>query len=283
MTKQKFFPEDFYHVDNTMSMEKIRSAEKSNDFVVGKVLLWNPVELIFKVDLGNNIHGYLPLNKISVYPPFKKGGQIDTSVVYGLVGKTICACITSISEDGEIYLSRKRSMKKVFKYLQKENFLSENVSFTCTLTEFCDSGAYFDIGLGLTAFMHISEFSRVRIKSSKMFPDFYKGVHVQSVLTQLTEKYSRYSIRISYKYAFDNLVETKQLHVDDVIKARLFDTVDSNCSGYYAHINPLTPAIMDTPNFWNPSCIEYGGEVLVRVHSISFSKVKLRFEDFVTT
>ena len=54
-------PEAWYTIDQDNSYEEISRKYNSDEFVVGKVILWEKSRNCFHVDLGNNIIGFMPI------------------------------------------------------------------------------------------------------------------------------------------------------------------------------------------------------------------------------
>lgn len=260
-------PELCYGLAEDMSLEKISRAITTGDFLIAKVSRFNSQEELFEVDLGNGFHGKIPLDDFSIYPCRRLSAHISPAA-YSLIGKNICACVQEISDYNMVILSRKANMIKSFNYIKH----LESKIVSCSILAITQYGLFVDVGHGINGLIRINDLTISRIHDISDL-GFATGQLIDAKIISINSE--KYQISLNHKDLFDNLAYT--LNPGDFIEAISLDPLDDEESGYFAHINHNTKALMDPPEGLK---IPYGSRVVARVKRFSPNKpdkVRLKF------
>lgn len=267
---KKMMPENCYSLDTEMSLDKIKRAKDSGNFLVAKASRWNSSKNCVDVDLGNNFKGEIPLYDFSIYTLTRPNGKLSP-FVYSHIGKNICACVKEISDDNTIILSRKENMIKAFRVIEQ----SENNIVTCLITSISDYGLYVDLGHGINGLIHINDLILSRVNNLSDI-GFKLGQLIDAKILSINSE--KYQVVLNYKDLYENLSST--LKAGDIIEVLTLSPLNQCEDGYFVFINPNTPALMDPPEGIE---IPYGSKVIARVKSYNSKrpdKVRLGFLSF---
>lgn len=264
---KNFMPERSYFLDNEMSLDKIIRLKDSSDFLVAKAVSWDHAKQAVIADLGNNFKGEIPLHEFSIYPVTRSNGFLSPSV-YSLLGKTICACVQTISDDNTIILSRKVCMLKAFEFIEQ----CEDRVATCLITSVVQYGLFVDVGFGITGLIHTRDLTLSRINNPSdvgFMPNKFIDAKIISVNSD------KHQVSLNYKDLFEN--EAYSLTPGDIKEVTTLHPVNEIEDGYFAYLSPNTGGII------NPLAgmkIPYGSRVTAIVRPFSSKhpdKVRLRF------
>lgn len=268
--KQKLVPERFLSLDNNMSLEKIILANDSKEPLVGKVVLWKSKAKHLDVDLGNGIHGILPIDNASIYPSLLPNG-VPTASIRAIFGKPCIVSVESVDTTGTdpiIILSRKELMLDAFNIIS--NLIGEETE--CSITSFSSFGAFVDVGFGVSGLIPFKELSLPRIRDLSDM-----GLNIGDKITaKILSVDDNFHVTLNYKDQFENIALT--LDIGDLITVTLLD--QHNSDGYFAYFNPNTSILVDVP-VGGP--FSYGDRVVARVKkfkSLHPSKLNLSFVSF---
>lgn len=259
---KKFLPERWYSLDTAMSKEKIIQSKETGNFIVGKIILWNPKKQIFKVDLGNGFIGILPVSEASIYPVLDSDGNLLSSAFH-ILSNNICVCVKDIAN--EIILSRKDNMLKAIEFFS--NSIGKIVK--CCITGFENYAIFLEVGFGIRGMLHIKDLT------TSCFPDtrilgFEKN---NSIPAKITSVDSENRIQLSYKDLFPSLSDS--LQYGKKINVMVLGPINKKETGYFAYINPGNSAIINPPH---GEKIPYGSIVTAIVRKPSKShKIRLKF------
>lgn len=259
---KKVMPEALYSLDNGMSLEKLERAQESGSYVIGHVFLWNSVDQLLRVNLGNSIFGSIPLNEISIYPTVRANENLSPEV-YSLIGSTICACVHEIN-GSSIVLSRRKNMLNTFQSFSD----SKGEIIDCFVKSPQSSAVYTDIGHGISGRIHVSDLCSSRLHHTSDI-GIKKGDVIKVKISDINQ--SNFFIDLSYKDLFEDLRGT--LNIGDFIEAVVLDSINED--GYFSYVNPSTPAIVNIPSSLS---ISYGTKIVARVKSFNAKgNLKLAF------
>jgi ribosomal protein S1 len=268
---KKIMPERFCTLDTNMSLEKLIMAQENKIPVVGRVLLWNSQEKNLKVDLGNDIYGFLPIDLASIYPSSLDNGDL-TSSIRAIIGKPILTIIEQVSFNGEgtmIKLNRKILMLDAF------NFVSNSIGKTveCCVTGIVAFGVFVDVGNGLSGLIHHKDLCIPRLKDFREL-----GFDVGDKITaKIIDVNDNFQISLNYKDQFENMALTTNRN--DLVIATILK--QHNNDGFFGCTNPNTPVLIDIPSDVN--CY-YGDKILARAKAPKKKhpdKLNLVFHSFV--
>ena len=262
-------PEFCYYLDNNISLEKIRDAKRNGNFLVAKVLSWDFRNKCMKVYLGNNIYARIPLEDLSLYKVVDLYDNL-LPAAFSLIGKNVCACVKSISNDNKIILSRRENMLKAFDYISQ----CTDKILLCSIIGIVDYGVFLDAGHGIYGFIHRTDLSASLIKNPSVI-----GFQKKDLLNAkvISVDIAEYKISLNYKSLFNNLSNT--LSPRDIIGVITLDQVNEKKDGYFVYLNPNTRAIMNVPKGFE---IPYGSHVIATVLPCEKTeKVRLNFLSFV--
>lgn len=265
MNERKIYPESYYSVDNNMSLEKLLTAKRTGNFVVGKVICWSEKTNCLHVELGNEYKGILPLEQVTIYSVSSKNGGLAPTV-YSLIGKTICACVMDVvGYDYTVHLSRKENMLKTLNYLSEDDIVEAHV------TSVYPTYLYADIGHGISGFLYINQFITSRLKHMSDI-GIYKGSNIRVKVLSIDKE--KFFVDINYKDCFDDL--SVSYEHGDIIEVMVLNPVEDK-DGYFAYINPKTAGILNFSEK-NEIPLEYGDKVIALVvNAKGPGKLKLRF------
>lgn len=246
--------EQFQTLDNSMSLEKIIRAKESKEPVIGKVVMWHSTSNFFEVDLGNGLHGILPLSNSSIYPSLSSEGKLSAALRY-IMGKHIAVIITSVNNANStspiITLSRKELMLNAFNSIS--NSIGKEVE--CCVTSFSTFGVFVDVGNGISGLIYYKQLCLPRVES---FSDVGISIGDKITATILDVDEKNFHVNLNYKDQFENLVTT--LEEGDLIIVKALKP--HNDDAYFVFANANTSALMDTPPNLD---INYGDNVVARV------------------
>lgn len=267
---KKVMPESFYPLDDEMSLDKITRAKDSGDFLVAKAVVWNEASQSVMADLGNDFKGEIPLNEFSIYPVTRPDSSISPTV-YSLLGKNICVCVQAIC-DNKIVLSRKANMLSGFNFIKQ----CETQIVTCSITAIANYGLFVDVGFGINGLIKLVDLTTSRIHTP-MDLGFTSKQFINARITSVDS--DKHQISLSYKDLFEN--EAFSLIPGDIVEVITLKPLNENEDGYFVHLSPNTPALMDPPNGLR---IPYGSRVSAVVKPFRTKypdKVRLRFLRFI--
>lgn len=267
---EKFLPEMYYSLDNNMSLDKIKRAKDSGDFLVAKVLILDSEQNCLNVYLGNGFYGKIPLDEFTIYPTRRSNGNYSPSV-YSLIGKHICVCVEKILEN-RVILSRKANMLNAFDHFS--SLLGKDIS--CFITSIVPWGTFVDIGQGIHGLIHINNLTLSRINDPSVL-GFKKNTFIRAKITSIDSE--KYQVSLNHKELFENLAHT--LNSGDIVEVTTLSPIDDRESGYFVFLNHNTPALMDPPEGIK---IPYGAKVIARVKGVSRknpNNLQLNFLSFV--
>ena len=259
MKKQNLMPECFYQIDTSMSIDKLKRAELSGEFVTGKVIYWDSIDNFLLIDLGNNFTGIIPLHEFTLY---------NEKSVYYLIGKEINAYVKSTGN--VILLSRRETMIDSF------NQICEGDELCCFITNVSKRMIFLDAGNGMNGIIQLKDLTVSRITNPNIL-GFYKNQVINARVREID--YDKYKIILNYKDMFENLAYV--LQPGEVVEVIVLAPVNNLEDGYFAYINPNTPAIIDVPYGIK---IAYGSRVLGIVKNPNLKhpeRLKLNFVSFV--
>lgn len=251
--KTKTKPEQFYTLDNTMSLEKILRAKETKEPIIGKVLMWHSNAKFFDVDLGNGLCGVLPVNAASIYPAFSSEEKLSAAL-RAIIGKTVVVSVVSVNNSNTatpiIVLSRKDPMLST--YYELSNSIGKTIE--CCITSFCTFGVFVDAGNGVSGLIVWKHLSVSRLDSPSDL-GFAVGNKITATILSVDENFH---VSLDYKNQFENLALTS--NTDDLIVVKTLKR--HNYDGYFVFINPNTSGLMDVPSNLH---INYGDNVVARV------------------
>lgn len=268
---KNFMPESFYSLDNEMSLDKITRAKDNGHFLVAKVVSWDQAKQCIIADLGNDFKGKIPLSEFSIYPVMRPNGQLAPTV-YSLIGQNICVCVQEISYDDTIVLSRKACMIKAFAFIEQ----CENEVVTCSITAIAQYGLFVDVGFGINGLINTRELTVSRIDNPADLGFMPKQFIDAKIISVNSDKHQ---ISLNSKDLFENKAYT--LTPGDIVEVITLRPLNENEDGYFVHLPPNTPALMDPPYGLK---IPYGSKVLAIVKPYTAKrpdKVRLRFLQFI--
>lgn len=272
MENKKIRLEHLESIDNTMSLDKLIQAQDTQEPITGTVTLWNSQKKEFEVNLGNGFIGYLPIDSSTVYPLFVED-EVLTPSLRMIIGKPITInvkYIEIINEQPIITLSRKENMQIAFEYLSS----SVGEIIECSVKSFSSFGVFVDAGNGISGLIHSKDLS---------IPHVYDytelGFDIGDKITAkvISVDAHKYHVKLSYKDQFENLA--LKLNHSDLIEAIVLDPM--NDLGYFAYLNPNTPAVIDFPE--EITC-SYGSKVIASVkgpRANNPEELKLKFVSFI--
>lgn len=245
----EIMPEQFYSLDNNMSLDKLIKAKVSKEPLVAQVLRWDPILKDLTVSLGNGYLGYIPFDEISLYPVLFPDGNLSHST-YAILGKTILVYVLDITSD-KIILSRKDIMIETFNLIS--NSIGKNIE--CCVSSFSSFGVFVDAGNGVSGMIHLQNLSEKKILR---FSDI--GINIGKKISAkiLSVDDNKFHVNLNYKDQFENLVFT--LKRNDLVKAILLNPI--NEQGYFASLNPVTQAVVDIPYYIH---CRYGDKIIAKV------------------
>ena len=270
---KKIMPERLYPLDPNMSLEKILQAKELGTPLVGKAILWNSQANCLEINLGNNFYGFIPEDRVSVYPVFAPDDPQKLSAsIRSLIGNPVLVNVVEVDDsDGSmaITLSRKENMLHAFDAIT--NLVGKSIE--CCVTSIKNFGIYVDVGNGINGLIHHSELSLSRFNHfSEM------GIRVgDKIIVKVLSVNNNFHVALNYRDQFKNLTFT--LNPGDLIEAIVLESV--NQEGNFAYLNPNTPAIVDIPP--RVHCY-YGEKIVARVKGPSKKRpdsIKLSFVSFV--
>ncbi len=177
-------------------------------------------------------------------------------------------------DNNTIILSRKANMIKALNRIKS----LEGETISCTITSMNEYGLFLDSGHGITGLLHISRLISTKVKSPSDV-GFSVGESIKAKIYSVDCKTRR--VELSYKDLFSNLAH--ELNTGDVIEAISLFPVNESESGYYAYVNPNTPALVNAPKH-RESKIPYGSKIVAAVRAYSSNypdKLRLDFISFI--
>lgn len=246
----KLMPEALYPIDNTMSLEKLARSINTGKTIVGKVVSWDSTKNGFNLNLGNNFFGFLPVEDSTIYPKFQTDGTL-TKYLKHLLEKRVVVRVKSIDQSGStIILSRKDCMSEAFDIIS--NSIGEYTE--CYVTKISKYGVFVDISNGIYGLISHKNMCLQKIDNYSKI-GFKKGSVLKVKILSIDENFH---VNLSYRDQFENL--SSSLNPNELIEVTILEPV--NRSGFFAYINPSTPAIVDVPEYINCS---YGDKIIAQV------------------
>lgn len=271
MNEKKLKPEGYYPLDTHMSLDIIKRAKDTGDFLVAKVLYYDSVNTCLRVDLGNGFNGIIPLYEFTIYPVRRPNGFISANV-YFLLDKTVHACVKKINADGTIVLSRKENMLQAFQHLLQ----LKDAVVKCKIVSTANFGLFVDVGHGINGLIPYVELCDSRINDAE-FIGFNVGKFINAKIVSFD--INKYHLGLSHKCLYSNL--SNILKRGDIITAISLDYVNELHDGYFAYLNPSTSAIIDVP--YNIE-LPYGSKIVAEVKNFRNEhpdRIRLTFISFI--
>lgn len=271
--ERKLKPEAKCHVDPAMTRFDIEIAYQTNCTITGKVIDYNVDNQTLEVDLGNKIIGILPWEEVTIYdltyPMLDEVASIPRQVI-SILYKNIRVKVTGVDGD-YILLSRKKNMLEAY----EEILVSSNRIFQGVIVGKYRAGVFFDIGEGITAFCHVTEFSVTRIENIGAWVSLGEQ-HIVQLLDEDTT--DNYKFRCSRK----SLCSTKNMY--DAFKPGQIVIVKVSqpvyqcgiLSGYFVELNPTVSGIADI--FDEKHALRAGDNVTAVIKNVDPENKKIKLK-----
>lgn len=226
-----YYPERKYRLTKGY-LSVFEEIQRNNGFVVGISKKWDSTEKKLIIDLGNGFTGIIPESELTIeelkYPNKNKNDMPFQAIC--TFNQKICAEITKI--DGKtVYLSRRKLQEKAMASLEI------NKVYEVVIISVSKFGIFVDIGVGLTAFIHVSEISTTRFQNAQdvnMIP----GDTISAILLSITPK-----MCMSYRRNISLYTLSRGDYTMGIVRAEL-----SNHTGYFVEVSPNECGIVDSIN-----------------------------------
>lgn len=268
--KRNFQPEAKYYVDQKITLNDIQNAYVQGSTITGKVIKFNSATEIVEVDLGNGIKGVLPWNEATIYDLSFSLVEGETSIIpkqiAALLNKSIRVKVSEIT-DNKIMLSRKRNMMEALKVILSNT----EKKYDAIVIGKYRYGVFYDIGEGIIAFCHITEFSNTYVSDVRSWISLGEQHVVEFI--QMNENYK---IQCSRKRAFPLKMGYELYKPGQIIYVKVSGEVYQNnkLTGYFVELNPVVTGIADITD--SSKTIKYGDLVLAIIKSVDNKKKKVK-------
>lgn len=255
MSKQIYFPESMYDMDNKMDREKLEISHKAQLSVTGMVIRLNIKSQLFLVDLGGGITATMPLNEATIYPIYRDDNTYSPNI-YKLVGKKIQAKIISLDEKNVI-ISRRINMVEALETLKSTSY----IKYTSILA-FSKFSAFIDIGAGIIGRSYGKDFSPVYFNDIKEI-GLITGDVIPVTILDYNEDSKNFNLsRIKALPKCSDVLEPGNITFCKVFNP--LQIQDSTCYGYYVLIDQNFCGILDSK-----FPLKYGQKVIGKIKRIS--------------
>lgn len=268
--KRKLRPEAKYHVYQKITLSDIERAYEEGSSITGEVVGYDIANETVEVDLGNGNRGVLPWKEATIYeftyPNVDGEATKIPRQVIAILYRTIRVKIAEI-RDGQIILSRKKNMMEAVNTI----LTGAARTFEAVVIGKYRYGVFYDIGEGVIAFCHITEFSDTFVSDVGSWISL--GEQHSVVLTDTSEDYKfRCSRKLAYlpKYGYESYKRGQ------IILVRVSEKVyqDGVHTGYFVELNPVVMGIADISDQKNT--LKSGDKVVAVIKSIDYEKKKVR-------
>ncbi len=183
----EYLPEGYQFQSSPFTYEALKDAMHSRQILEAVVCLCDESHDLY-VDLGC-CRGKIPREEAAI--GIDTGQTRDIAILL-LVGRPICFCVTEISADGEVTLSRTAAQKIALQSLLSKKPGDVLPAIITNLTAF---GAFCDVGCGITALLPLSAISVSRIRHPS--ERFRCGQTIYSIIQSIDHMNGR--ITLSHK------------------------------------------------------------------------------------
>lgn len=274
MMKRNLKPEAEYHVNSETTLSDINKAYQECKPITGKVIGYNTADKTLMVFLGNENIGILPWNEATIYQfSYPKRTYEATNIpiqISAILYKTIRVRVTEINGN-TILLSRKKNMLEAARIIS--SYIGSN--FRATVIGKYKYGVFFDIGEGVTAFCHITEFSETHISDIGSWVSLGER-HIVKLIAAYVD--GDYKFSCSRKRAYPAKYGYEAFEPDQIVRAKVSCPVYQNgkLSGYFVELNPIVTGIADVRS--EIHTFRTGDVVTVYIKSVSPEKRRIRMK-----
>lgn len=242
-TKLKLKPESYYYISNCTTKTDVIEAFLEQKALTGRVVGYDAAARTLTVCLGNEIYATMDWDEATIYPFRYPKVAIAKNVpreIFSLIHRKVRVKVNCIDGD-HIYVSRKDNMIEVFKQIQKEIEEYPERIYSGRIIGKYKYGVFYDIGEGILAFCHISEYTSIYIRELTAWSSIGEKSDVKIVKCE-----DNYKINCSRKQAEEK--RSASLYKKyDVVLIKLSEPLYENHSitGYFAEVNPVIAGIAD--------------------------------------
>lgn len=271
----KFKPENQYCINNNVTITDIVKAYETGETVTGIVVYYNPSKKTVTVDLGNNIFGTMSWDEVTIYefsyPKIEVVRDVPRQILSILYKKIRCKIIDLDISKNHIFLSRKKNMLEVFLEIRK-NFMCIYEGEVISKYKY---GNFYDIGDGILAFCHITEYTYTFIKDLGTWTSL--GEISKLKLCSISENFK---IRCSRKEAVNSEEGYSFYKRSQIVIVRLSEPIysEGKITGYFAEINP---AVMGIADIGDKQCFKTGDVVTAVIKKVEVEKRKIKLNIIV--
>ena len=274
--ERKLKPEAKYCVNSKLSFLDIVRAYKVGSTITGKVIDYNVDNEILVVDLGNGHQGILPWEEVCIYDfTYAIVSEVEKipRQILVILYKTVRVKVIEINE-GNIVLSRKKNMLEA---VEKISSSGETIFKGVVVGKYKD-GVFFDIAEGITAFCHITQYSKTFIENIGAWLSLGEEELVE--LTQINNV-NNYRYQCSRKIAGSSANDYKKYKEGQIIMVKVSKPVynKDKLTGYFVEVSPNVSGIADVLD--ERHTFRFGDEVIAVIKSINHKEKKMKLKIIV--
>lgn len=272
MNTEIYLPESLYNLSTSMSIDRLKEAEREHFSVTGVVTQYVSQYKCLKVYLGSDIYGEMPIEDATIYNLYKTNGYLSPNITY-LVGQKVRVKVTYVDETSEtIRLSRKLNMLEALGTLLTEKFINNAV-----ITSLSYTIAYLDIGAGILGRILPHEMSGCYFTDLNNDLDISVGSSVRVKILNYDPEIKRFELsKVQALPTLNEVVAPGDIVICKVLNPIKDQDLDFCIFGYFSTINGYLPSILDSPIE-----LERGTKVVCTVKKISESGAHLSFNRII--
>ena len=257
-------PESEYSLLDSVGYKYFYNQFQQNNTITGLIIGIVPELEQIIVKLSNTVTAVLPWKEATLYNFSWFENSIIPKEISSLFLKKIRCKITSCSPSN-ITLSRKANMLMAW-----EKAIKPNIYLNAKIVAAMESGIFYDVGEGLTAFCRYKDYSLCRFSKDDIEIGATDYVSIQNIS-------ENYRLDISRKMAdSSNYYQYKQF---DIVKIRIANPIFKNgiLTGAFAEIAPNVSGILDmsTENYIQTSSSTIVQAIIIKIDQRN-KKIKLR-------
>lgn len=240
-TKIKLRPESNHYISDCITKTDVIEAFAKQETITGKVVDYDFNQKNLKIFLGNNIYATMEWQEATIYPFRYPRIAIANNVpreILSLIHKKVRVKVINIDSD-HIYVSRKKNMIEIFEMIREETRENPEIVYSGRIVGKYKYGAFYDIGDGILAFCHISEYTSVYVRNFTSWVSIGEKAYLKLVKID-----NDYKINCSRKQAAERT--TVDLYNRyDVVLIKLSEPLyeKESITGYYAEVTPIISGI----------------------------------------
>lgn len=242
-TKIKLKPESQHYISDYTTKTDIIEALIKQKTITGRVVGYDVTARTLTVFLGNEIYATMDWDEATIYPFRYPKIAIARSVpreIFSLIHRKVRVKVTYIDSDN-IYVSRRNNMLQVIEKIKKEVEEHPGRTYTGRIIGKYKYGVFYDIGEGILAFCHISEYTSIYVRDLTSWASIGEKSDVKIVKCE-----DNYKLNCSRKQAEEKRSVTLYKRYD-VLLIKLSEPLYENNSvtGYFAEVNSVIAGIAD--------------------------------------